>query len=410
MTDPHGSAPRGGDPHGSAPRVIVFGDVFDDVIVTPSGDIRPDTDTTACIERHAGGSAANAAAWFGHLGCRVDFAGHVNVDDVAHHETLLRRHGVTPHLVGDGLPTGTIVVILQPDRTRTMLTERGANALTSPGDVDRALFRPGGHLHFTGYSVFRHGAPDATPAFAALVQDARAAGLSVSVNPGSAGFIAEHGPEGVLAATAGATIVLPNLDEGRALTGADDPDDVVTALLERHEIVALTLGRAGALVASRAPAAATSRVEASPSSDVGDPLGAGPDAGSSIGAGRAADGSLGAGRDADGSLGAGRAADGSLGAGRAADGSLRVRVSAVPVTPVDTTGAGDAFGAGFVESLLRSGPVTADAMDAARLEAAARAGVACAAVAVTRLGARPPLVGAPQEHSASRQSPRGADA
>ncbi|MCS5719319.1 PfkB family carbohydrate kinase [Herbiconiux sp. CPCC 205763] len=309
-----------------APHVVVFGDVIDDVIVTPSGDIRPDTDTSARIERHAGGSAANAAAWFGHLGGRVDFTGHVNATDVGRHELLLQQHGVTPHLTGVELPTGAIVVILQSDRTRTMLTERGANALTSPADVDRALFRPGGHLHFTGYSVFSDGTPDAVTTFAALVQEARAAGLSVSVNPGSAGFIAEHGAEGLLAATAGATVVLPNLDEGRALTGADDPDEVVTALLERHEILALTLGRAGALVASRG-----------------------------------------------------------------SDSSVRVRVAAVPVTPVDTTGAGDAFGAGFVHSLLRSGPVTADAMDAARLEAAAQAGVACAAVAVTQLGARPPL-------------------
>ncbi|SDZ07103.1 carbohydrate kinase family protein [Herbiconiux ginsengi] len=353
MTDPRGAAP-----HAAAPHVCVFGDVFDDLIVTPSGAIRADTDTTARIERQAGGSAANAAAWFAHLGCRVDFAGHVNVDDVARHENLLRQHGVTPHLAGADLPTGTIVVILQPDRTRTMLTERGANALTSPADVDRALFRTGGHLHFTGYSVFRHGAPDATHAFAALVQEARAAGVSVSVNPGSAGFIATHGAGSLLAAMAGATVVLPNLDEGRALTGAHDPDDVVTALLERHEIVALTLGRAGALVASRAPAPARPHGDAARSSGAPGPV----------------------------------------------DGSTRVHVAAVPVAPVDTTGAGDAFGAGFVDSLLRSGAMTADAMDAPRLEAAARAGVAGAALAVTHVGGRPPVpdAAAPSAPSTSR--------
>ena len=332
------------EPYDAAPHVVVFGDVFDDVIVTPSGDIRPDTDTTARIERHAGGSAANAAAWFGHLGCRVDFAGHVNVDDVARHESLLRRHGVTPHLSGDDRPTGTIVVILQPDRTRTMLTERGANALTSPADVDRTLLRPGGHLHFTGYTVFADGSPDAHAAFSTLIDAARAAGVSVSVNPGSAGFIAEHGAESLVAAMAGATIVLPNLDEGRALTGLDDPDDVVTALLERHDIVALTLGRGGVLAATRT----------SPARDTAGTRGIAEQAGP-------------------------------------ASGVVCVRVPAVPVTPVDTTGAGDAFGAGFVDSLLRSGPLTAGAVGATRLEAAARAGVACAALAVTRLGARPPL-------------------
>ncbi|WP_382305352.1 carbohydrate kinase family protein [Herbiconiux sp. UC225_62] len=345
MTDPHAAGPRDEGAH-----VVVFGDVIDDVIVTPAGDIRPDTDTTARIERHAGGSAANAAAWFGHLGCRVDFLGHVNADDVTRHDALLRQHGVTPHLVGVELPTGTIVVILQPDRTRTMLTERGANALTSPRDVDRALLRPGTHLHFTGYSVFGARTADAVAAFAALVHDAHAAGASVSVNPGSAGFIAEHGVEGLLAATSGADVLLPNLDEGRVLTGHTEPDDIVSALLEHYDVVALTLGREGVLAASR-------------------------------------------GRDRrDGASGP-RAADPLPG--------VRVRVPSIPVTPVDTTGAGDAFGAAFVQALLSSGPARAETIDLSRLEAAALAGVRAAAVAVTRSGARPPV-------SAARK-PRVAD-
>ena len=54
-----------------SPRVVVFGDVIDDIIVTPTGDIRPDTDTPASIVRTAGGSAANSAAWFAWAGwCR----------------------------------------------------------------------------------------------------------------------------------------------------------------------------------------------------------------------------------------------------------------------------------------------------------------------------------------------------
>ncbi len=193
------------------PRVVVFGDVIDDIIVTPLGDIRPDTDTSAEIARHAGGSAANAATWFAELGCAVDFFGHVGSPDVAAHSALLAQHGVTPHLSGAELPTGTIVVVLQPDRTRTMLTSRGANALTSPQDVPRELLRPGAHLHFTSYSVFGAGEADAGSAFAELIGSARAAGASVSVNPGSAGFIAEHGAAPLLTAIAGATVIMCKL-------------------------------------------------------------------------------------------------------------------------------------------------------------------------------------------------------
>jgi sugar/nucleoside kinase (ribokinase family) len=306
---------RGG---GVGRGVIVFGDVIDDVIVTPAHEIRPDTDTTATIERRPGGSAANAAAWFGHLGEPTSFFGRVAAADVEHHTALLAAHGVAAQLRGDDeRPTGTIVVILQSDRTRTMLTERGANALTSGDDVDRALFGPGAHLHFTGYTVFAAG-PGAEPRYAALIREAQAAGATVSVNPGSAGFIADHGAGPLRAAMAGADVLIPNLDEGRALTGLTSPEDVVHALLEEHPMVALTLGRDGVLAARR--------------------------------------------------------------------GQPPVHVPARVLTPVDTTGAGDAFSAGFVTGLRAGGGFAH-----ADLAEAAAAGVRAAAEAVGRVGARPPL-------------------
>jgi len=44
--------------------------------------------------------------------------------------------------------------------------------------------------------------------------------------------------------------VFPNLDEGRLLTGRDEPEAIVTVLLETYPLVALKLGAAGALVAA----------------------------------------------------------------------------------------------------------------------------------------------------------------
>nr|WP_254069241.1 PfkB family carbohydrate kinase [Herbiconiux sp. VKM Ac-2851] len=340
----------------AAPRVIAFGDVFDDVIVTPAGDIRPDTDTAATIERRSGGSAANAAAWFGHLGSESHFFGRVGAADVDRHAAELADAGVAAHLLADTeRPTGTIVVVLQPDRTRTMLTERGANVLTGPADVDRALLAPGAHLHLTGYSLFND-VPgtermSAVRACAALIAAATAAGMTISVNPGSAGFIADHGADTVLDASRGATVLLPNLDEGRALiasagpaapgSSAADPEEVATALLAHAPVVALTMGRGGVLAAVR----------------------------------------------------------------RAHGHPLVVRVPALLVDPVDTTGAGDAFSAGFVHALLTGGSVVAEAIDEARLERAAREGVRCAAIAIQRLGARPPVAGRPEPVTATETVP-----
>ncbi|MCU1482750.1 MAG: hypothetical protein JWQ19_3536 [Subtercola sp.] len=353
------------DPHLPV-RVVVIGDIFDDVIVTPSGPVRTDTDTLAAIERRPGGSAANTAAWLGSLGTQVDFVGRTHMVDTARHETALRNSGVTPHLLGESiLPTGTIVVIVERAvgadgeatiDTRTMLTERGANALTSPDDVTDSLLRVATHLHFTGYTIFSGQPRDG---FVRLIERARMHGVTVSVDPASAGFIADHGAAVFLDTVGGVDILFPNFDEAVALTGfdvapgesavdsavdsaadsgADSPGSraaialqLVDSLTEHFPVVALTLGRAGAVVAAGA---------------AGSPN------------------------------------------------PIRHVVECVPVEPRDTTGAGDAFNAGFLSGLFEGTHAGDQALApgdglSERLLRAATRGVSTAARAIENVGARP---------------------
>ncbi len=228
-------------------RVVVFGDVIDDIIATPSGAIRRDTDTPSSIERRAGGSAANMAAWLARAGVDVDFVGRVGVMDLERHSRILSDSGVRPMLAADHvLPTGTIVIIVDGDR-RTMLTERGANAALEPDAISDQVLDGASAVHFTGYSLFHH---DDVSGFRRLIKRARSRGVRVSVDAGSAGFLADFGPDRFLDSVAGASILFPNLDEGRVLTGLDDPADVVSSLAARFPTVALTLGAAGVLVAA----------------------------------------------------------------------------------------------------------------------------------------------------------------
>ena len=223
----------------------MVGDVINDIVVVPRGEVRPDTDTASTIRLTPGGSAANTAVWLGSLGAPVDFVGSVGLDDVADHERVFRDAGVQPYLeVSSVLPTGTIVILVDGER-RTMLTERGANSSLSSAAVTDELLAGAGVLHISGYSILDGfgviGARD-------MIDRATAAGVPVSVTPGSSGYIADFGATEFLEAVAGTTVLFPNLAEGALLSGETKPERIGAALRERFEVVVLTMGADGLIV------------------------------------------------------------------------------------------------------------------------------------------------------------------
>lgn len=250
-------------------RIVVFGDVIDDIVVVPSGPIRADTDAPSSIRHRAGGSAANAASWLGVVGAEVDFVGRVADVDVQKHSGIFESFGVTPHLEADSEhPTGTIVVLVDGNQ-RSMLTERGANAWLTADAVTDELLDAASVVHFTGYSIYH--STDHAPLRRLFERDAQR-GVTVSVDPASAGSLHDFGVSNFLELINGTGILFPNLDEGRELTGLTDPSQIAAALAERFPLVVLTLGVDGVVIAQ-----AGSEVVAVPSetSTVVDPTGAG---------------------------------------------------------------------------------------------------------------------------------------
>ena len=252
------------------PRIICFGDLIDDVLAVPGGPIRDDTDTPSLIRQLPGGSAPTGGGGLGEWGAAVDFAGMVGPGgggrDAPRHTAALP--GVDAHIATHPtMPTGTIVVIVQ-GQTRTMLTQRGANLALNPRDVTAQLLSEAGVLHLTGHVLLN----DAGAAgIVDLIARANAAGVAVSVDPGSAGFIADYGVEKFLTAIAGASILFPSLEEGSLLTGLAAPESIAAKLAESFGIVALTLGIDGVIVAF---GETVERVQASHAAVV-DPTGAG---------------------------------------------------------------------------------------------------------------------------------------
>ncbi len=292
--------------------VVVVGDVMVDVLAAMSGPLARGSDTPSVVTTAGGGSAANVAAWLAALGVPATFVGRVG-DDALGRESVsaLVDRGVTAYVGTDAeRTTGTCLVLVEPGGERSMLPDAGANSTLTPDDLPRAPFRPGAHLHLSGYTLLNEGSREAGLAALALAAEA---GMTVSVDPSSAAPLAAVGAARFLAWTAGVDLLLANRDEAAVLAGSGDPRDPHLAaqhLGESYREVVVKLG-------------------------------------------------------ADGSLWHG----GFIGASAPAE---RVEV-------VDTTGAGDAFAAGFLASwLLHPEPETALA-----------AGNRLAARVVGRMGARP---------------------
>ncbi|MEV0201353.1 sugar kinase [Nonomuraea sp. NPDC050691] len=148
------------------------------------------------------------------------------------------------------------------------------------------------------------------------MERATAAGIAVSVDPASTGPLREFGVERFLDESAPAGLIIPNRDEALVLTGVTEPERAAEILSERYGAAVVKLGSQGALSAT---------------------------------------------------------------GGRIVAAAEGLRVHATGGGALDTTGAGDAFAAGYLTARLKGDG------EAAALRAGCQAGAACVAL----VGGRP---------------------
>jgi sugar/nucleoside kinase (ribokinase family) len=186
-------------------KILVIGDVIEDLIVIPDETIRPNTDTKAQIQKSMGGQAANVAAWVSHKGAAVSFVGCVGSADVGKLEQDLKSQDIHSQLQTSTKPTGSLVVLVD-GQTRSMLTDRGANQDLDLEKVDPTGF---GVVYVSGYSLL--GRPfEHVSKFASKV---KAAGALLAIDPGSYGFINDHGVDSFRELISLADIAFPNQEE-----------------------------------------------------------------------------------------------------------------------------------------------------------------------------------------------------
>lgn len=215
-------------------KVVVIGDVIEDVIVIAGSETKVNTDNRSQIHTTPGGSGANFAVWLASLGVPTELVARVGQRDKVSLEHYFQSANVTASLQADtDLETGKIVVVVSGNN-RTFYTDRAANTKLDLGQAD---FKEAALLYLSGYSVITLG-KDQTQR---LIRQAKASNQVVAVDPGSTAFIEEFGVGEFLEAIAGTDIVFPNLEEYEVLAKSDDLQNLFAE-------VVITKGESGAEV------------------------------------------------------------------------------------------------------------------------------------------------------------------
>lgn len=231
--------------------ILAVGDLVWDVLVKPDALLLPGGDVTGRIALAPGGSAANTAAWVARCGMPAGFVGMVGADVFGDMILAdLENEGVQLHVARTtARDTGVILALIDRAGQRSMVTNQGADFALMPSDLPQAAIAAAGHVHITGWSLFTD-PPRAAAIEAACL--ASAAGADVSFDPASYQMIREIGHDAFDQIIRGLPVnmIFPNRDEGMALTGEREPEQIARALARRFPgaIVALKLDHDGCFV------------------------------------------------------------------------------------------------------------------------------------------------------------------
>jgi sugar/nucleoside kinase (ribokinase family) len=244
-----------------------------------------------------GGSAANTAAALGQHGVKTSFCGRIGNDENGQWiKDRLSSAGVDVSCMQYSESTGYVLSIIDANRERTMLSYRGASA-------DPLEWTPGLHnmmssiklLVISGYSLMN--SKQASLSLSA-VKEARKAGALAALDPSP--IVSQIDPDVLNSILSETDIIFPNAAELLIITGSQDIETGIRSLLTRVPCIGLKMGSEGSIAAVRKGFVSS--------------------------------------------------------AGTVFSEDMIISVSALPVSAIDTTGAGDAFNAGFIASMLQGEP------------------------------------------------------
>jgi sugar/nucleoside kinase (ribokinase family) len=232
--------------------ILCLGIMVADVVGRPLRTL-PDPGRLVLVEEmsvHTGGCAINAATALARLGLPVEIIGKVGQDPLG--DFLIRsleERGIGSRGVSRDPQAGTsaTMVMVDPDGERRFVHYIGANASLSLQDVDLGAFQSVCMLHVAGSLVMP--GIDGQPT-AELLQEAQERGWVTFLD--TVWDDTGRWMEVLAPCVPHIDYFMPSLPEAQALTEAEDPEDVGSALLERGVgAVALKMGASGCMVMTK---------------------------------------------------------------------------------------------------------------------------------------------------------------
>ena len=255
--------------------LCVVGDFAWDVLIRTNNNLLKGGDSFGEVMLTPGGSAANLAVWAKRCGLNTRFIGKIGRDRFGQlaREDLIKEN-IEHHFVEtDAHLTGSVAVFVDQTGERSMVSGHGADFYLIPSELPRNVITSSNHLHLTAWSFFTDPPRSAARTAAQLAQQNN---LTISFDPASFQMISEMGVEQFLSWTKdlAINIFFPNYDEGRVLTGCDEPEAIVRALatIYTDALIILKLDADGALVfdgktATQIPPATNNLVDATGAGD-----------------------------------------------------------------------------------------------------------------------------------------------
>lgn len=227
--------------------VLVIGDINLDIIVNLREEINFDTDSDSEINFRGGGSAANFSFWLDYLNTPVRFISKTGDDFIS---KFLKKEFKDTDIEYINLKSqkesGRIVVLLDKQGARTMITDRKANIDFKESDIKDKFFNGISHLHIGAYSFF--GGKNMVNTALKTINEAKKRKLSISFDPSSYSMIKEYGVKKILKQTKNIDFCFPNLEEAKVLTNRLKPENMVKELLYNYKNVVLKYGKRGCFI------------------------------------------------------------------------------------------------------------------------------------------------------------------